>query len=146
MKRKIKLRDMTKEQWDSYKRNVCMWLCTGCPIKVVKCFSSNNEYSWFNNKDMYSDKFLDQEIEIEMPDILDEKEKEYLANVIKPFRDSVSYIKKVGCVNNIYFISIKINSKVLDSGEEYHSLPFFQNKMYQGMEIDKEYTLEELDL
>lgn len=94
MKRKIKLRDMTKEQWDSYKINVCMYLCTDCPIKAGKCFLSNNEYSWINNKDMYNDKFLDQEIEIDIPDILTKEEKEYLSAVIRPFRNKVIYIRK----------------------------------------------------
>lgn len=146
MKREIKLRDMTKEQWDSYKRNVCMWLCIDCPIKAGKCFVSTNEYSWFNNKDMYSNKFLDQKVEIEIPDILDEAEKRYLRAVIRPFRNKIIYIKKVKCANNNYFISIKISSEISSSRDEKILFPWFQNEMYVGMKDDKEYTLEELDL
>ena len=145
MKRKIKLRDMTKEQWDSYKRNVCMWLCTDCPIKAGTCFVSTNEYSWFNNKDMYSNKFLDQKVEIETPDILDEAEKRYLRAVIRPFRDRVIYIKK-NKLHDKYFIVIKIYSDFTIGKTDYIDLPFFRNDMYQGMEANKSYTLKELDL
>ena len=145
MKRKIKLRDLTKEQWDNFLENKCYMVCDTCPFSNARCQKSESKSSWFNNKDLFSDKFLDQEIEIEAPNILEEVEKEYLSNIIKPFRDRVIYIKKVKC-HNQYFISIKINSKIVDSGEEYIMLPFFQNAMYKGMESNKNYTLKELDL
>lgn len=144
MKRKIKLRDMTVEQWDDY-RNECRGDCDKCVFCFGNCFYSDRKKSWINHKEMYSDKFLDQEVEIEVLDILTKEEKEYLANVIKPFRDRVCYIKKVECINK-YFISIKINSKFLNCEEEYIALPFFQNEMYKGMKSDKDYTLEDLGL
>lgn len=147
MKRKIKLRDLTAKQWNSYKRNVCMWLCTDCPIKAGKCFVSTHKNSWFNNKDMYSNKFLDQEIEIEEPDILTKEEKEYLSNVIKPFRDRVILISKYFYVlDNAYSIEIYIKSAMGIFRSENIKLPLFQNEMYKGMENNKSYTLEELDL
>ena len=145
MKKRIKLRDMTKEQWDNFLLK-CYMDCDTCPFNNACCQKSENKVSWFNNKDLFSDKFLDQEVEIEEPDILNEVEKEYLKVVIRSFRNRVIYIKKVKCPTNKYFISIKINSKFLDSGEEYLMLPFFQNEMYVGMKDDKEYTLKELDL
>lgn len=141
--------EQSKEQWNSYKRNVCMWLCTDCPIKAVKCFVSTNEYSWVNNKDMYSDKFLDQEIEIEETDILDEAEKRYLKAVIRPFRDRVISISKYFYVfDNAYAIDICVISSVTMKifEKEIIRLPLFQNEMYKGMENNKSYTLEELDL
>ena len=144
MKKKIKLRDMTVEQWDDY-RNECRGDCDKCVFCFGNCFYSDRKKSWINHKEMYSDKFLDQEVEIEVLDILTKEEKEYLANVIKPFRDRVCYIKKVECINK-YFISIKINSKFLNCEEEYIALPFFQNEMYKGMKSDKDYTLEDLGL
>lgn len=148
MKRKIKLRDMTKEQWDIYGNNICKLYgcCRNCILRILKCSKSNFESSWINHKEMLSNKILDMEIEIEEPDILNEVEKEYLSNIIKPFRDRVISIEKVGWFNNKYFIGIKINSKLVDYGEEYFTLPFFQNEMYVGMKDDKEYTLKDLDL
>lgn len=150
MKKKIKLKDLTKEQWDTNRNSLCKLdkgeNCDKCIFQWVGCDDSILRSSWINHKEMYSDKFLNQEVEIEAPDILDEVEKEYLSNIIKPFRDRVISIEKVGCINNKYFIGIKINSKLVDYGEEYLSLPFFQNKMYKGMEVDKNYTLEALGL
>ena len=146
MKRKIKLRDLTKEQWDNFLENKCYMFCDTCPFSNGRCQKSEIKSSWFNNKDLFSDKYLNQEIEIEEPDILDEVEKEYLKVVIRPFRNRVNYIKKEKSPTNKHFISIKINSKFLDTGEEYLMLPFSQNEMYLGMKDDKEYTLKELDL
>lgn len=147
MKRKIKLRDMTKEQWERFKKNDCynnIMECENCPLKYVNCsYSDEDKELWIDNKDLYSDKLLDYEVEIE-ENILNEKEKEYLRAVIKPFRDRVSSIKKVE-INDKYFISIKIQSKFTLSKEPI-DLPMFNNDMYKGMESNKNYTLEDLDL
>ena len=73
-------------------------------------------------------------------EILDDKEKEYLSNVIKPFRDKVECIVKETSSYNEY---IKITIKKDDC----LSFPNFKKgTMYKGMEIEKEYTLEELGL
>lgn len=73
-------------------------------------------------------------------EILDEEEKEYLTNVIKPFRNKVEYIVKFGCSPEEY-ISIWL--------PEYEKidLPCFKKGiMYKGMEVNKRYTLKELGL
>lgn len=148
MKKKIKLRDLTVEQWNSY-RNECMGSCDKCVFSFAVCYDSDIKTSWINNKNLYSDKFLDQEIEINIPDTpdtLDEIEKEYLSAVIKPFRNRVVYIKKVNCTNNRYYLSIKISSKLTLSKIEFFYLPLFQNDIYKGMETNKEYTLADLGL
>ncbi len=75
--------------------------------------------------------------------ILDDKEKEYLGNLIRPFRDKVKYIVKIrySRINNTAYIFIKINN------DDYINLPYFkENTMYKNMKINKEYTLEELGL
>ena len=73
-------------------------------------------------------------------EILDEEEKEYLSNVIKPFRDKVEYIIKFDLLPEEY-ISICLQE------HETTDLPCFKRgTMYKGMEIEKEYTLEELGL
>ena len=72
--------------------------------------------------------------------ILDEKEKEYLSAVIKPFRDKVISISKKSA-NYGEFIDI-----VIDEAEDIY-LPYFKpGKMYQGIGVNSEYTLEELGL
>lgn len=76
--------------------------------------------------------------EIDKP-ILDKKEKEYLENVIRPFKDRAVYILKR---NETYGEWIKIH---LDY--DYFSLPYFEKgTMYKGMKLDEQYTLKELGL
>ena len=40
----------------------CNYMCGKCPFSHVVCDCLD---SWINNKDLYSDEFLDQEIEVE---------------------------------------------------------------------------------
>lgn len=69
-KKKVKLRDLTKEQYEEWVEQNCIWMCDdgcrGCPFRKVKC---NNRYMAddvrYLNKNLYSDKFLNREIEIE---------------------------------------------------------------------------------
>ena len=75
--------------------------------------------------------------------VLTEKEKEYLSNVIKPFRDKVDSISKRSCDNGQY-IAIEIDEP--PHGSEIFFPYFEQGTMYQGMTVGKYYTLEELDL
>ena len=73
------------------------------------------------------------------PQILDEEEKRYLEGVIRPFRDKVVYIEKIGnSLEEYIWIEIK--------GDDI-KLPFFKaNTMYKGMKVDRKYSLEELGL
>lgn len=67
--KKVKLRDLTKEQYVKWSDENCKkydYYCRGCPFQKVRCDNDENKKDWrIDNKDLYSDKFLDQEIEIE---------------------------------------------------------------------------------
>lgn len=72
--------------------------------------------------------------------ILDETEKRYLKSIIRPFKDKVEYIEKTYNSRGEY-IGIKIihDSTIV--------LPYFnKNTMYEGMKVEKKYTLKELEL
>ena len=77
--------------------------------------------------------------------VLDDVEKEYLSNIIMPFIDKISYIRKNTYLNNTEYIDIGYyeTNKV-----EYDiEFPLFKKgTMYKGMDADKQYTLEELGL
>lgn len=62
--KKKKLRDLTPEEWDKWLKKNC-GDCSECIFRKALCSDSRKEESWINNKDLYSDKFLDQEIEVE---------------------------------------------------------------------------------
>lgn len=78
--------------------------------------------------------------------ILDDKEKEYLSAVIRPFRKRISKIEKVK--NPLYKSEWIRFSLICDSIiDDSFSLPSFKTgTMYKGMELDREYSLEELGL
>ena len=82
-------------------------------------------------------------IEIEKEkEILDNKEKEYLRGVIKPFKDRVTcIIKGTGVEEHTEYIRIKVKNDVSIMLPE-----FKRGKMYKGMKLEKEYTLKELGL
>ena len=68
--KKIKLRDLTKEQYKTFVDNKCGNQirgigCVDCPFYNVDCTYGKDNKCWIDNKDLYSDKFLDQEIEVE---------------------------------------------------------------------------------
>lgn len=120
--------------------------------------NENGIIRYFNNlkglKDNYHD-YLNQGriIKIEepeyktvyecKPEILDEAEKRYLSNVIRPFRDKVKNIIKTksnALKDKEYIIIRIINGNNIP-------LPYFdKNTMYKDMRLDKEYTLKELGI
>ena len=77
--------------------------------------------------------------------VLDAAEKRYLTNIIKPFKDQVIAIAKRSA-NYGEFIDIMIDEgDIGDCGNIY--LPYFKpGKMYKGMKVNREYSLEQLGL
>lgn len=74
-------------------------------------------------------------------EILDEAEKEYLKRVIEPFKHKIIYIQKTGSASGKYemiYIELKDSNAYLPT--------FKAGLMYKGMELNEEYTLEELGL
>ena len=74
--------------------------------------------------------------------VLADVEKEYLSAVIKPFRKKVVYIKKnKNSSNGMQYLAIEI------CDDDYMYFPYLDDdEMYKGMEVNKEYSLEELGL
>ena len=153
MKIKKKLRDVTTSEFEDWAKKRCgvnSSFCANCYFKFVHCLA-NSVTVWTKHKNLYSDNFLDQVIEIEAKDVLDEVEKKYLKSIIRPFKDRVVSIEKKKNINSegtFYYIAIAIKSVVIDCLSETIYFPYFkpESKMYEGMELNKEYTLKELGL
>lgn len=157
---KKKLKDITLEEYKDWRIKHCINFsinfkddhdtCYACPFESVICNASDKN-TWINNKYLYSDNFLNQEIDIEVSNILTDKEKEYLKSIIKPFKDKIICIgkqKKLVFHNDMYRIKIIVESIEPKMEEEVIFLPFFpkESNMYSGMEFNKRYTLKDLGL
>lgn len=74
--------------------------------------------------------------------ILDDVEREYLSATIKSFRKMIAYIVK----DQDFDDGKQCIRIILQNGDGMHFPYFYDDAMYKGMELDKKYSLEELDL
>ena len=88
---------------------------------------------------------LTDQYEIKKP-ILDDVEKEYLSNVIKPFRDKVTGVIKWGkeIGKGLEYIVVIYTDDCKERGMGFPC--FKEGTMYKGMEANKQYSLEDLGL
>ena len=106
-------------------------------------------YRLFKNKWVKTNYFLDSlltgKIEIIKKPILDDNEKEYLCNVIKPLEIKVMEIRKVNYDDKWEQLIIEYENKI---GEPYMiTMPIFdKGTMYRGMDTNISYAPEELGL
>lgn len=108
-------------------------------------FHSKKDGSWLITSWAFS-KILTGELEIIKKPILDEAEKKYLSNVIKPFRNQIESIVKYsyGKYEAINMVNFKVDENMSFIVTNF---PYFKKgTMYKGMEVNKEYSLEDLDL
>lgn len=88
---------------------------------------------------------LTGELEIESP-ILDDIEKRYLENVLRPFKNRVMYVEKVAQFG-YESIRYRVHLPIKKYGNMTCELPYFdKGTMYKGMKLDEQYSLEELGL
>lgn len=100
---------------------------------------------YFNLTDINLTDILCGRIEIIKNPILDAKEKEYLSNVIKPFRDCVKYIFKYDSPDYEYIV-IEYYDKLTEEKCKMFFPCFEKDAMYKGMQLYENYKLEELGL
>lgn len=81
--------------------------------------------------------------------ILDDAERRYLSEAIRPFKDKAKYIQKFeGHWYARYFeqISIRYYDEIIRRSTYFNLPTFDEGTMYKGMEVNRHYTLEELGL
>lgn len=86
--------------------------------------------------------------EIYKEKILTDEEKEYISNVIKPFKNRVCYIIKYTnlCALNEEYIQICVKSYNNELDEDINLPIFVEGSMYKNMKKVHRYSLKELDL
>ena len=109
-------------------------------------YRNDGEYDHIYTKSpltKYSQKYLSgMKFTYDVP-VLDDVEKEYLGNIVKPFREYDLSIRKYD-ESTIGKEWIVISGHNLDFKATFPMFP--KGKMYKGMEVNKRYTLEELGL
>lgn len=107
------------------------------------CFSGTSLANFLNTRDLnYGTWELYQE------SILNEEEKEYISNVIKPFKNRVCYIvkyKNIGAYKE-EFIQICVKSYDNELEEDINLPVFAEGSMYKNMKTVHRYTLKEVGL
>ena len=114
----------------------------------INCYGSTNSnyyVSFKNNDSLYFYFFTVHDLE-EVKDILDSGEKEYLSNVIKPFKHKVKGIRKGEFYNNEDEQEKEYITIYIKNDFSIYLPNFKKNTMYKNMEINKAYKLEELRL
>lgn len=107
--------------------------------KENKTFFKNLPNDYTGTIEIENGFVIKQEVKKE---ILDKIEKEYLENLLRPFRNKVETIGK--CVYDIDTEYLTIYMK--NSCDTFNLPNFKPNTMYKGMEQYKDYTLKELGL
>lgn len=74
--------------------------------------------------------------------VLDDVEKEYLSAAIRPFRKMIAYIVKAQDFDD----GKQCIRIILQNGDGMHFPYLDDDEMYKGMEVNKDYSLEELGL
>lgn len=98
-------------------------------------------------RDGVLDGLLTGRLEIEKP-ILNDSEKDYLENVLRPFKDRIVYIEKLKSRDPSYeYIGFKILYEDHRCPTSWCYLPYFrEGTMYKNIELDNYYNLDELGL
>lgn len=106
----------------------------------IVSYSKENQ-NWIRTYGLL-EKLLTGKVEIIKKPILDEAERRYLKNVVRPFKDKISYIcKSQTVISKSEWIRLVLKADLCIE------FPCFENgTMYKGMEVGKKYTLEELGL
>lgn len=86
--------------------------------------------------------------ELYKEDILTKEEKEYLSNVIKPFKNRVCYIIKYTNLMSLNeeYIQIRVKSYEGELNEDINLPLFVEGSMYKNMKKVHRYSLKELGL
>lgn len=111
-----------------------------CDIDTLLRGKMVNGYCKGFNCEGCGERVLKWLLEEEKEPVLDEVERKYLSEVIKPFGHRVSYIVKRMNGSGYYIAIILNNFDVMN-------LPYFtRNTMYKGMKVGRNYKLKELGL
>lgn len=152
IKKNKKLKDLTYDEYAKFKSYECGYYgkCDNCPFKTGNCESPDSPDSWLNNKEMYSEEFLNQEIKVDNV-LLTEGDKNYLRLMLDILNGyeiySISKVVDSFMGKQVAYIRIIFNSHIKNYGQENFCSPLFNlNTSFLNLEDNHYYNLEELGL
>lgn len=136
---------MTETNLEHYKKELGKIFYEGCfnPAAMFAKIKTNYDSDIRSSSGQtYADDILDWMAKPFKGPILNETEREYLAAAIKPFRKMIAYIVKAQDFDD----GKQCIRIILQNGDGMHFPYLDDDEMYKGMEVNKEYSLEELGL
>lgn len=152
IKENKKLKDLTYDEYAKFKSWVCghEGSCNKCVFRTGNCAGPDSPDSWFNNKEMYAEDFLEQVLPVEKRITLSTQDKRYMNNIINFLETSNFTIKKrvdsyLG--KKIAFLEFRYKSAIENYGEERNYSPFFNpEERFKELEENKIYEVEDFEL
>lgn len=116
---------------------------TGYQVSVIKRYKKDIKMLELIKKELEEKDIMNYaKLKCEPAPVLDDVEKRYLKNVIRPFKGEVNYIVKWQSDTYKSRQFLHIDTRIGNI-----QLPYFEkDTMYKNMEPDKEYTLKELGI
>lgn len=146
-----KIKDLTVEEYEKWFTNNCCakYNCLNCPFSKTICEPYKTNSCWIFNKNLYSNEFLNKEIELDN-EILSNNERKFLQAYINLYNDfgkvKKIHIKENESSNNLSISIVIENGKIPYSRIILGVLPVLtKNTLFKNMK-DKFYTIEELGL
>lgn len=151
IKENKKLKELTYDEYAYFKSFECGYhgTCDSCPFRTGNCESPDSNDSWFNNKEMYSDGFLEQVLPVEKIITLSTQDKRYMNNIINfletsnftIIKHSDSYLGK-----KVVLLEFRHKSAIENYGEERNYSPLFNPERFKELEENKTYRVEDFEL
>lgn len=147
---KIVFNNLNDKKFKEMKDYICKKQknCKRCIFNETHCGLYANDIATYRK--MLDEKILNKEFKIKDEILLNDKETEYLKNVIKPFRNRVIYIQKEECYHtnsNFQYITIVVAPLNEDFSSDIVRLPKFKaGTQYKFLKLDIQYKLEDLGL
>lgn len=143
---KIVFNNLNDKKFKEMKDYICKKQknCKRCIFNGTHCGLYANDIATYRKT--LDDEILNKEFKIKDEPLLNNKEKNYLKAVIKPFRNRIFYIEKI---DNVSFQYIKIVVESLNENSFYDiiCLPKFKTgTQYKFLKLDIQYKLEDLGL
>ena len=152
IKENKKLKDLTFDEYAEFKSFKCGYegSCSECVFRTGNCEGPDSPDSWFNNKEMYAESFLEQVLPVEKRITLSTRDKRYIINIMELFGTfNFTITKHVDTFlgDKVAYLECRYKSAIENYGEERNFSPLFNpEERFKELKENKTYEVQELDI